>query len=132
VPWPEITVDTRFSPDRFAVRKAGISTTAGDPAVLRVILCPFAAIDRIKGITDGGALKDASEKNTPKFCLINTANRNPDQGTLLHEMIHAAFLAESPSHDGDARSVYSIEEARDRLSNEHAKKLSDAFFARAG
>jgi hypothetical protein len=131
VPWPERTVDTRFSPDRFAVRKAAISTTAGDPSkVLRVILCGFVSVDHIKGITDGGELPDASEKNTPKFCLINTQNKNPDRGTLLHEMIHASFKGVSPLHDGDAHSVYSEAEARDRLFNAHAKQLSGAFFAR--
>jgi hypothetical protein len=68
------------------VRKAAISTAAGDPSGLRVILCPFDSVAPIHRITDGGALPDAAEKNVPKFVLINTLGRNPDHGTLLHEI----------------------------------------------
>ena len=131
VPWPDVLVKTLFSPERFAVRKAAISAAAGDPSVLRVILCPFDPIDPIHGITDGGALPDAAEKNVPKFVLINTLGRNPDHGTLLHEMVHASFLGESPFHDPDAHSIYSVATARDRLNNADARRLSGAFFARA-
>ena len=132
VPWPDITVKTLFSPERFAVRKAAIGTMAGAPStVLRVILCAFDPIDPINGITDGGLLPDAAEKNVPKFVLINTTGKNPDRGTLLHEMIHASFPGASPPHDGDPHSVYSVATARDRLSNADAKRLSEAFFARA-
>jgi hypothetical protein len=130
IPWPDVLVHTQFPPDRFALRKAAINTTAGDPTVLRVIFCPFDPIDAINGITDGGDVPGVLE-HVPKFVLINTNRRNPDAGTLLHEMIHASFLAQSPPHDGDPHSVYSIETARDRLSTGHAKQLSDAFFARA-
>lgn len=129
VPWPDLLVHTQFPADRFAVRKAAVNTTPGNPKVLRVILCPFDPADDIRGITDGGRLTDVDE-SLPMFCLINTTRKNPDQGTLLHEMIHASFLGASPPHDGDAQSVYSIETARTRLSNAHAKKLSEAFFAR--
>ena len=77
-----------------------------------------------------GALPDAAEKNVPKFVLINTLGKNPDHGTLLHEMVHASFPGESPVHDPDARSIYSVATARDRLNNADAKRLSGAFFAR--
>jgi hypothetical protein len=129
VPWADLLVHTQFPADRFAVRKAAVNTAPGDPKVLRVILCPFDPIDDIRGITDGGKLTDV-DASVPKFCLINTTRKNPDQGTLLHEMIHASFPGDSPTHDGDAQSVYSIATARTRLSNAHAKQLSEAFFRR--
>ena len=56
VPWPDGIVKTQLPPERFAARKAAISASLGDPAVLRVILCAFDPIDRIHGITDGGDL----------------------------------------------------------------------------
>lgn len=130
VPWPDILVKTLFSPERFAVRKAAISTAGGDPTVLRVILCPFDPIDPIHGITDGGDLPDAAEKNVPKFVLINILGKNPDRGTLLHEMIHASFRGKSPPHDADAHSIYSVATSRDRLNNTDAKRLSETFFSR--
>lgn len=129
VPWPDVVVHTQFLADRFALRKAAINTTAGDSSVLRVIFCPFDPIDTIKGITDGGNVAEVQER-VPKFVLINTTRRNPDAGTLLHEMIHAAYPGLSPIHDTDPHSLYSIETARDRLSKEHVEQLASAFFAR--
>ena len=129
VPWPDVLIHTQFPADRFAVRKAAINMTAGDPAILRVIFGPFDPIDAITGITDGGQVPNVIE-NVPKFVLINTTRRNPDHGTLLHEMIHASFLGVSPDHDRDARSLYSIEQNRDRLSLDHTTQLAGAFFAR--
>ncbi|MEO6238040.1 MAG: hypothetical protein ABIQ52_13650, partial [Vicinamibacterales bacterium] len=106
-----------------------INTAFGDPSVLRVILGPFDPIDAINGITDGGRVPEVIEQ-VPKFVLINTLRRNPDSGTLLHEMIHASFLGKSPEHDGDPRSLYSIETNRDRVSPDHVRQLAGAFFAR--
>ena len=129
VPWPDVLIHTQFPADRFALRKAALSTAAGDPGVLRVIFGPFDPIDTIKGITDGGQVPGVIE-NVPKFVLINTLRRNPDRGTLLHEMIHAAFRGPSPDHDGDPRSLYSVSERRDRVSPDHTTLLAGAFFAR--
>ncbi len=130
VPWPDVLIHTQFPADRFAVRKAAINTAFGDPRVLRVILGPFDPIDAINGITDGGNVPEVIEQ-VPKFVLINTLRRNPDSGTLLHEMIHASFPGKSPEpHDSDPRSLYSIETNRDRVSPDHVRQLAGSFFAR--
>jgi hypothetical protein len=130
VPWPDGLIHTQFPADLFAVRKAAVNVSTGDPAVLRVVFGPFDPIDAITGITGGGRVPDALE-NVPKFVLINTLRRNPDHGTLLHEMIHASFPGKSPDHDTDARSLYSVEQNRDRIAPDHVEKLRGAFFARA-
>jgi hypothetical protein len=131
VPWPDILVHTQFPVDRFAVRKAAVNTAAGDPKVLRVIFCPFDPIDTIKGITDGGTVPAVPGENVPKFVLINTLRRNPDRGTLVHEMIHASFEGTSPPHDdGNPRSLYSVSSVRDTISDDHVKRIAGAFFAR--
>jgi hypothetical protein len=129
VPWPDVLIHTQFPVDLFALRKAAISTAAGDPGVLRVIFGPFDPIDTIKGITDGGQVPSIPE-SVPKFVLINTLRRNPDRGTLLHEMIHAAFPGKSPEHDVDPRSLYSVSSNRDRVTPGHLTQLAGAFFAR--
>jgi hypothetical protein len=95
-----------------------------------VIFGPFDPVDRIRGITAGGDIPDAVER-VPKFVLINTTRRNPDNGTLLHEMIHASFPGTSPPHDNDPSSLYSGATARDSLSHEHAAQLAQAFFSQA-
>ncbi len=130
VAWPEAVVQTQFQADRFAVRKSAIAASGGDPKTLRVIVCPFDPIDEIRGITDGGQLQGVPDV-VPKFVLINSTRRNPDHGTLLHEMVHASFSGESPLHDGDEHSIYSVATARDRVSRAHAEKLAGAFFARS-
>ena len=130
VPWPDVLIQTQFPVDQFALRKAAVNTAAGDPSVLRVIFGPFDPIDTIKGITAGGQVPTVPEI-VPKFVLINTLRRNPDRGTLLHEMVHASFPGISPGHDdGDPRSIYSVSTSRDRVKPEHAVKLAGAFFAR--
>jgi hypothetical protein len=130
VAWPDAVVQTQFQADRFAVRKSAIAASGGDPKVLRVIVCPFDPVDEIRGITDGGQLQGVPDV-VPKFVLINSTRRNPDDGTLLHEMVHASFPGESPLHDGDEHSIYSVATARDRVSRAHAEKLAGAFFARS-
>jgi hypothetical protein len=130
VPWPDGVIHTQFPADLFAVRKAAINTAAGDPTVLRVIFGAFDPIDRLKGITGGGQVPGTAE-HVPKFVLINMLLKNPDHGTLVHEMIHASFPGTSPDHDGDPRSLYSISERRDTIFPNHVQLLRGTFFARA-
>ena len=110
----------------FSVRAAAERVFPGVPNTLRVIFCPFKSTDeRTFGVTDGGAVADW---NFPKFCLINVRKANPDQGTILHEIIHAA-RPEKREHDGDPTSVFSENiGGRSTLPPEHAEALAHAFF----
>jgi hypothetical protein len=111
----------------FSVRAAAERVFPGQPTVLRVIFCPFAVKDdRTFGITDGGQVGDW---NFPKFCLINVRKANPDQGTLLHEIIHAS-RPEKRDHDQDPLSVFSENiGGRARLPVDHAEAMAHAFFS---
>jgi hypothetical protein len=120
-------VITGSSASCFSVRAAAERTLVTSPATLRVICCPFSDKDQgFNGVTDGGTLADWT---FPKFVLINVQKHNPDNATLLHEMIHAAG-APFPPHDPDPRSVYAETGApRDKLQVAHAAKLAESFFA---
>lgn len=109
----------------FSVREAAERVLPGRAATLRVIFCPFDEKGAAFGVTDGGTL---AGRTFPKFCLINVQKRNPDIGTLLHEMIHAA-KAVSITHDADARSVFSESSGRTILPPQHAESLANAFFS---
>lgn len=128
-------VDPALTPDTFAVREASEKVLAGREKTLRVIFCFFTlnkSGQRAFGVTDGGTL---SNGGTPrkKFVLINILKKHPDNGTLLHEMVHAAYKEPKFDHDADARSVFSeATDGRDRLPDVHAAKLADAYFARPG
>ncbi len=111
----------------FSVRAASERVLPGRPDVLRVIYCPFSVKDdRTFGVTDGGQVADW---NFPKFCLINVRKANPDQGTMLHEMIHAS-RPEKREHDADPTSVFSENlGGRTKLPPEHAEAVAHAFFS---
>jgi hypothetical protein len=109
----------------FSVREAAERVLPGRATTLRVIFCPFDEKGAAFGVTDGGTL---GGRTFPKFCLINVQKRNPDIGTLLHEMIHAAKAVSIP-HDADARSVFSESSGRTILPTQHAESLANAFFS---
>ncbi|MBI3409429.1 MAG: hypothetical protein HY040_13895 [Planctomycetes bacterium] len=111
----------------FSVREAAERVAPGRAKTLRVIFCPFDEKGGAFGVTDGGTLP-GSGLSFPKFCLINVRKANPDQGTLLHEMVHAAKV-EKVEHDTDPRSVYSEEQSRTILPSKHAESLANAFFS---
>ena len=109
----------------FSVREAAENVLPGHAMHLRVICCPFDEKGAAFGVTDGGTL---AGRTFPKFCLINVQKRNPDLGTLLHEMIHAAKVV-SVAHDGSAQSVFSESSGRTILPPQHAESLANAFFS---
>jgi hypothetical protein len=92
---------------------------------LRIVICPFAESDTVFGVTDSGSF---GGKTFPKFCLINARKENPDHGTLLHEMIHAA-KPEFLQHDPDATSVFAEATSRTQLPAKHAESIANAFFS---
>ena len=111
----------------FSVREAAERTLPGQASSLRVIICPFSDKASAFGVTDGGNLDKVTFN---KFCLINLSNQNPDKGTLLHEMIHAAkpFFVD---HDtNDSTSVFFAGTARTQLPAKHATSIADAFFSK--
>lgn len=107
-----------------SMRASGEKETPGMDS-LRIIICPFAESDTVFGVTDSGSF---GGKAFPKFCLINARKENPDHGTLLHEMIHAA-KPEFLQHDGDAASVFAEGVARTQLPAKHAESIANAFFS---
>jgi hypothetical protein len=109
----------------FSVREMAENVLPGRAQALRVIFCPFDDKAQAFGVTDGG---DLAGRSFPKFCLINVKKRNPDLGTLLHEMIHAA-KAVVIAHDRNLLSVFSEEQARTFLPGNHAESIADAFFS---
>jgi hypothetical protein len=121
---PGLAVDT------FALREASEGVLAGRAETLRVIFCFFRLDGRAFGVTDGGQL-GGKGRIWKKFVLINMLGQHNDSGTLLHEMIHAAYPQPKTDHDGDLKSVFSEALAgRDRLPKTHADQLAQAYFAR--
>ena len=65
----------------------------------------------------------------PNFILMNLDLVHPDNGTLLHEMIHcSADRFMNDIHDDDETSIYSRGRSRTVLRDEHAKSLNASFF----
>lgn len=111
----------------FSVRAAAERVFPGRADTLRIIFCAFTEKDEATfGITDGGTVADWT---FPKFCLINVRKANPDQGTVLHEMIHAS-RPQKMDHDTDGTSVFSENiGGRTRLPAEHADRVARAFYS---
>ena len=124
-------VNPGLAVDTFAVREAAEKVLPGRETTLRVIFCFFKLDAAAFGVTDGGKL---TEKGTErkKFVLINILKKHADDGTLLHEMIHAAYPQPKFDHDRDPRSIFSEETSgRDRLPEVHAAQMAAAYFARS-
>jgi hypothetical protein len=126
----DLLVDVHFNAEAFAVHKKSEAVMPGFDKVLRVIFCPFAFANPYFGSTHGGHPVDGFPA-VPKFVLINTSKSHADEGTLLHEMIHAAIPGESLPHDEHIpRCVYSTAESgRDLLTDKRAEQLAGAYFA---
>ena len=66
------------------------------------------------------------------FCLVSSDNKSSDDGTLLHEMIHAAGLNHvDAAHDsaGTNHDILSYDPNRNAVSAVEVKALSKAYFA---
>jgi hypothetical protein len=111
-----------------SVRAAAERVLPGRPGTLRVIFCPFTIKDdRTFGVTEDE--QQVADWSFPKFCLINVRKANPDQGTLLHEIIHAARPGKR-QHDLDPSSVFSENiGGRTKLPADHAEAIAHAFFS---
>jgi hypothetical protein len=110
----------------FSVRESAERIIPGDSGKLRVIICPFSDKASAFGVTDGGTLDKVTFN---KFCLINLNNPNPDKGTLLHEMIHAAKPIFVDHDNDDPTSVFAAGTARDHLPTKHATSIVNAFYS---
>jgi peptidoglycan hydrolase-like protein with peptidoglycan-binding domain len=133
LPYSAGTVDPSSSADLASVRDAAEKQMPGMANFLRIIFCRFPdggmTGDKYYAATNGGAFPLEGGKLVPDFILINVSRFRPDGSTLLHEMIHAAGLTH---HDPDPDSIFAGGESRTgtTLKPEHAKRLTEAFFAR--
>lgn len=119
------TVGERDEIDVRSIRKA--AENAGPAAVssLRVIFCHLRKTTST-ATSQGERTGVSGFKN---FVLINKDRSHPDNGTLLHEMIHCSndrFM--NDIHDDDQNSVYSRGDNRSLLRDEHAQSLNTSFF----
>jgi hypothetical protein len=123
---PFVNIDARFKADTFGLLKAAIKDRPMFLSELRVIVHPFVPGAPEFGITEGGPFDG---KTFPNFIVINSNKTRPDRLTLLHEMVHATGLE---IHDDDANvstsfkdptSVFSINDNRDHIRDEHLQRL---------
>ena len=108
-----------------SIRMGAERVFPNQPDVLRVIFCPFDDVEgEAFGVTDGGGTT-----GVPKFCLINVRKANRDQGTVLHEMIHAAGFSFAQHDNQNPTSVFSENiGGRSVLRDVHANGLAGSFF----
>lgn len=119
------TVGERDDIDVRSIRTAAQNASAAAPSSLRVIFCHLR--QTTSTATSQGALTGIS--GFKNFVLINKERSHPDNGTLLHEMIHCSddrFM--NDIHDKDQNSVYSRGDDRNLLRDEHARSLNASFF----
>jgi hypothetical protein len=104
---------------------------------LRVILAAFSTNIQINnhdadffGVTEDGQRAQMPVKD---FIVLNTTRINPDNATLIHEMIHASDPpGQKLPHDEDPTSVFAQSapgRVRTVLKPEHAQRISEAYFA---
>jgi hypothetical protein len=81
------------------LRKLSEDLRPGFPQVLRVIVCRMPA-------HFGETKRDVrlGTQIVKPFVLLNSQERDPNDTTLLHEMIHASL--KEPDHDTDPNSVF--------------------------
>jgi peptidoglycan hydrolase-like protein with peptidoglycan-binding domain len=123
------TVGERESFDVHGIRKTAEAASGRLDGSLRVIFCHLR--NTTSTATSQGAFTGVT--GFPNFVLINKDLQHPDNGTLLHEMIHCSSDRFMPDiHDSDRNSVFSRGDNRNLLQVEHAKSLSECFFRTAG
>ena len=119
------TVGERDEIDVRSIRKAAETAGPSSALSLRVIFCHLRK-------TKSTATSQGERTGVPgfkNFVLINKDLSHPDNGTLLHEMIHCSndrFM--NDIHDDDQNSVYSRGDDRSLLRDEHAQSLGSSFF----
>jgi hypothetical protein len=119
------TVGERDEVDVRSIRTTAQNASAAAPSSLRVIFCHLRNTDST-ATSQGERTGISGFKN---FVLINKDRSHPDNGTLLHEMIHCSndrFM--NDIHDTDQNSVLSRGTNRDLLRDEHATSLNTSFF----
>jgi len=121
--------------DIIGLRKASEDLRPGLPGILRAIVCPM------NDFVFGETFRNRRIGNLifPPFVLINSRQTDRSHATLLHEMIHAAFVEKNGIkliHDPEPNSIFfehgtSQLGAVDRtfLKPEHAAILADGYFA---
>ncbi len=122
-------VDPRSSADVEALRKAAEKHTPGLSGAVRVIICDFEERDGSNAVTAG---RSTFVDGFPNFILLNSRRHRADNGTLLHEMIHASaekFMGDFAHDTDDDTSIFSWGLNRTVLKSTHAESLSKAFFA---
>ena len=121
----DLTVGERDDIDVRSIRTAAQKASSAAPSSLRVIFCHLRD-------TKSTATSQGQTTGIPgfqNFVLINKDRSHPDNGTLLHEMIHCSnsrFM--NDIHDSDQNSVLSRGTDRNLLTDEHAISLNTSFF----
>jgi len=121
--------------DIIGLRKASEDLRPGLPNILRVIVCPM------NDFVFGETFRNRRIGNLifPPFVLINSRQTDRSHATLLHEMIHAAFVEINGiklNHDPEPNSIF-FENGTSRLGAvdrtflkpEHAAILAKGYFA---
>lgn len=118
-------VGERDDIDVTSIRKAAQNAAAGSASSLRVIFCHL----RNTTSTATSQGEATGVKGFKNFVLLNRDRNHPDNGTLLHEMIHCSnALFMNDIHDQDQSSIFSRGSDRTLLRDEHAKSLNGSFF----
>ena len=120
--------------DIVGLRKASEDLRPGQPDILRVIVCPMN--DFVFGETFRN--RRIGDLFFTPFVLMNSRQIDRSHATLLHEMIHAAFVTNGARlNTTRSRTVFSLKTEppelgvvnRTVLKPEHATILANGFFA---
>jgi len=123
-----------FDDNLIQLRKMSEDMRPGIPQVLRVIVCRMAAHfgETKRNVVIG-------TQTVRPFCLLNSQERDPNDTTLLHEMIHASL--DGPAHDSEPNSVFFDNHflnpaiprpeapRRSVLKNNRAKSVATSFYS---
>lgn len=107
------------------IREQAEKAAPSSRSVLRVIHCHLRSTNST-ATSQGRATGIEKFEN---FVLMNKNRSHPDNGTLLHEMIHCSNVRfMNDIHDRDLESIYSRGANRTKLNNEHAISLNSSIF----
>jgi len=118
-------VGERDTFDVEGIRKTAEKASPGLEGSLRVIFCHLRKTTST-ATSQGRITFISGFKN---FVLVNKDLRHPDNGTLLHEMIHCSSDQFMPDvHPTDRNSIFSQGDDRKFLELVHAQSLNSSFF----